>query len=71
MTTPTDQLPSPADAPVQGFCDPRFSTVKEQFQQNFVDHSETGAALTVSLNGELVIDIYGGWDRRQTHQTLG
>ncbi len=61
MTTPADQLPSPADAPVQGFCNPRFSTVKEQFQQNFVDRSETGAALAVSLNGELVIDIYGGW----------
>ena len=46
---------------MQGYCDPRFAAVRDQFQQNFVDRSETGAALAVTLNGELVIDIYGGW----------
>ena len=61
MTTPHQQLPSPADAPVQGYCDPRFAAVRDQFQQNFVDRSETGAALAVTLNGEPVIDLYGGW----------
>ena len=61
MTTSQEQLPSPADAPVQGYCDPRFAAVRQQFQQNFVDRSETGAALAVTLNGELVIELYGGW----------
>ena len=61
MTQPDSPLPSPADAPVQGYCDPRFERVREQFQQNFVDRSETGAALAVTLNGDLVIDLYGGW----------
>ena len=61
MTTRDDSLPSPADAPVQGYCNPRFAAVREQFQQNFVDRSETGAALAVTLDGELVIDLYGGW----------
>ena len=58
---------SPADAPVQGYCDPRFQAVRDQFQQNFVDQSENGAALAVSLKGELVIDLWGGWmDAAQT-----
>lgn len=61
MNDVTEPLPSPADAPVQGFCDPRFHAVREQFQQNFVDRSETGAALAVTLDGELVIDLWGGW----------
>ncbi|MYD72835.1 MAG: beta-lactamase family protein, partial [Chloroflexi bacterium] len=61
MTTSQEPLPSPADAPVQGYCDPRFAAVRQQFQQNFVVRSETGAALAVTLNGELVIDLYGGW----------
>ena len=61
MSGDVEQLASPADAPVQGYCDPRFAAVREQFQQNFVDRSETGAALAVTLNGEVVIDLYGGW----------
>ena len=61
------ELPSPADAPVQGWCDPRFQSVRDQFQQNFVDRSENGAALAVTLNGELVLDLWGGWmDGRHT-----
>ena len=61
------ELPSPADAPVQGYCDPRFQAVRDQFQQNFIDESENGAALAVTLNGELVIDLWGGWmDARHT-----
>ena len=67
MTTPHDQLPSPADAPVQGYCEPRFAAVREQFQRNFAERSETGAALAVTLGGELVIDLWGGWtDARHT-----
>lgn len=64
MTQPTDQpaeLPSPADAPVQGDCDPRFARVRDAFQDNFAAGSETGAALAVHLDGEPVIDLWGGW----------
>ena len=68
MTRPADQsagrpaeLPSPADAPVQGDCDPRFARVRDAFQDNFAAGSETGAALAVQLNGEPVLDLWGGW----------
>lgn len=75
MTDHPDQLPAPADAPVQGYADPRFSAVRDQFQQNFLDRSETGAALAVTLNGEIVIDLFGGWtdakhSRPWAHNTL-
>ena len=55
------QLASPADAPVQGECDPRFAAVREAFQANFAAGSETGAALAVTLHGEPIIDLWGGW----------
>lgn len=64
MTQPADQpaeLPSPADAPVQGDCDPRFARVRDAFQDNFAAGSETGAALAVHLDGEPVLDLWGGW----------
>ena len=63
MTTPQSRadLPSPADAPVQGDCDPRFAAVREVFQANFAAGSETGAALAVHLHGEPVLDLWGGW----------
>ena len=61
MPATPSELPSPADAPVQGECDPRFAAVREAFQANFAARSETGAALAVQLNGEPVIDLWGGW----------
>ena len=54
-------LPSPADAPVQGHCDPRFAHVRDAFQANFAAGSETGAALAVTLHGQPVLDLWGGW----------
>ena len=60
MTQPVE-LPSPADAPVRGDCDPRFARVRDAFQDNFAAGSETGAALAVQLNGEPVLDLWGGW----------
>ena len=62
MTSPERQdLPSPADAPVQGECDPRFAAVRDAFQENFAAGSETGAALAVTLHGEPLLDLWGGW----------
>ena len=60
MTSP-QHLPSPADAPVQGRCEPRFAHVRDAFQQNFAAGSETGAALAVTLHGQPVLDLWGGW----------
>ncbi|MFJ2829738.1 serine hydrolase domain-containing protein [Streptomyces sp. NPDC087263] len=46
---------------VQGHCDPRFSAVRGAFEENFRDRDELGAAVTVTLDGETVVDLWGGW----------
>ncbi|MFC7258441.1 serine hydrolase domain-containing protein [Streptomyces lutosisoli] len=46
---------------VQGHCDARFSAVRVAFEENFRDRGELGAAVTVTLDGETVVDLWGGW----------
>ncbi|WP_405926737.1 serine hydrolase domain-containing protein [Streptomyces sp. NBC_00035] len=46
---------------VQGHCDTRFSAVRTAFEENFSDRGELGAAVTVTLDGESVVDLWGGW----------
>jgi CubicO group peptidase (beta-lactamase class C family) len=46
---------------VQGHCDARFSGVRDAFEENFRDRGELGAAVTVTLDGETVVDLWGGW----------
>lgn len=50
-----------AAAPVEGFCEPRFEGVREAFAANFAAGSETGAAIAVTIGGEPVLDLWGGW----------
>jgi CubicO group peptidase (beta-lactamase class C family) len=45
---------------VQGHCDARFAKLREQFERSF-ETSEVGAAVAVALDGELVVDLWGGW----------
>ena len=48
--------------PVDGHCDPgRFAAVADAFVGNFRDRGEVGAAVAVTLNGEPVIDLWGGF----------
>lgn len=58
----------PTDAaPVTGRCDPRFTGVREAFAANFAERGELGAAVCVSVGGEVVVDLVGGWvDRDRT-----
>lgn len=46
---------------IQGYCDPRLSAVKEMFTKNFESGSEVGASFAVTLDGEYVVDIWGGY----------
>lgn len=45
---------------VQGYCDHQFLSVKEVFARNLKD-SEVGASFAVSINGEYVVDVWGGY----------
>ncbi|MEW2257459.1 serine hydrolase domain-containing protein [Streptomyces sp. NPDC047869] len=49
------------EAQVQGHCDPRFTAVREAFEENFRERDELGAAVAVTVGGETVADLWGGW----------
>jgi len=46
---------------IQGYCDPRFSKVKEAFQKNFDSGLEVGASVAVTVDGKFVVDLWGGY----------
>ncbi|MGY4962060.1 serine hydrolase domain-containing protein [Streptomyces sp. 900105245] len=50
-----------ARARVGGHCDPRFAAVREAFEANFRERGELGAAVAVTVGGETVVDLWGGW----------
>ncbi|NUP16408.1 MAG: beta-lactamase family protein [Streptomyces sp.] len=49
------------EAQVHGDCDPRFAAVRTAFETNFRERGELGAAVTVTLDGRTVVDLWGGW----------
>ncbi|MEV0224863.1 serine hydrolase domain-containing protein [Streptomyces sp. NPDC050704] len=46
---------------VQGHCETGFEAVRAAFEENFRDRDELGAAVTVTVGGETVVDLWGGW----------
>ena len=52
---------------IEGTCDPRFNNVKEIFAANFENGSEVGAAVTATVDGKAVFDLWGGYaDKAKT-----
>ena len=49
------------DVDIHGICDERFASVREAFEENFKRDLELGAAFAVALEGELVVDLWGGY----------
>jgi CubicO group peptidase (beta-lactamase class C family) len=52
---------SAAPALIGGHAHSRFVGVRDLFEQNFSDNQEIGASLAISLAGEMVVDLWGGW----------
>ena len=46
---------------IKGTCKDGFQRVKDAFAGNFADHGEVGASLAVMLDGEMVLDLWGGY----------
>lgn len=69
LHAPSDRiLAAEADGvTVHGHCDPRFQGVLDAFVENFTRHGELGASVAVEVEGEPVVDLWGGWadDARQ------
>jgi CubicO group peptidase (beta-lactamase class C family) len=50
-----------ASAPIHGICQPRFAAVRDAFASNFASGADLGAAVCFVLDGETVVDLWGGW----------
>ena len=56
------------DAPIGGVSQPRFAVLRDAFAANFTEHGDVGASVAVTVDGELVVDLWGGFvdEGRQT-----
>ena len=50
-----------ASGRVHGHFHPRFEALAEAFVANFDERGEVGASLCLTLDGETVVDLWGGW----------
>src|ERR671917_1404348 len=48
-------------ADLQGTCAPRFDAVRQALQHNIDSGEELGASLVVDIDGERVVDLWGGF----------
>ncbi|NIH82766.1 serine hydrolase domain-containing protein [Amycolatopsis viridis] len=51
---------------IGGSCAEEFSRVREEFERNFADRGEVGASVCVMIDGEPVVDLWGGVADRET-----
>ncbi|MEU8250428.1 serine hydrolase domain-containing protein [Nonomuraea sp. NPDC048916] len=46
---------------LHGTCDPRFDAVRTALEQNLASGEELGASLVLDIDGDIVIDLWGGF----------
>lgn len=51
---------------IGGSCAGRFARVREVFERNFAERGEVGASVCVMIDGEPVVDLWGGVADRET-----
>jgi CubicO group peptidase (beta-lactamase class C family) len=49
------------DIPIAGHCRPELDAVRRAFAANFAERGEVGATVCVMVEGEVVVDLAGGW----------
>ena len=49
------------DTNIEGRCDAKFEKVREAFEKNFTDRGDVGACFAATLEGEFIIDLWGGY----------
>ena len=52
-------------AKVEGFCDPKFSKLGDIFSKAIKSGFDDGAALSLEIENELVIDMWGGYKDKE------
>ena len=51
---------------VSGHVDERFEGVRAAFERNFTERGDSGAAVSVSIDGKTVVDLWGGMANHRT-----
>src|SRR6187455_1576253 len=57
-------------AEVSGTCDSRFAPLRDALAEQLAGGNELGASIAVDVDGETLVDIWGGWrdeERRAYH----
>jgi CubicO group peptidase (beta-lactamase class C family) len=54
--SPSDDMP-----PIEGRCAAEFDTVRKAFERNFRENDDVGAAVAVWVDGDLVVNLWGGY----------
>ena len=55
-------------ATVNGVCDSRFKLLHDAMEANLASGDELGASIAIDLDGETVVDLWGGWRDEGKHQ---
>ena len=50
-----------AEIPVAGFVDEKFAGVRDAFENNLASGRDVGASVAITVEGEMVVDLWGGW----------
>lgn len=61
----------PTEVPVQGHVEPGFERVRVEFEKNFSERREVGAAFAVYHRGQKVVDLWGGYRDKARTQPWG
>lgn len=51
---------------VLGSCEPKFQSVRQEFERNFDQRGEVGASVCVTVHGHTVVDLWGGTANAET-----
>ena len=54
--------------PIEGMATPEFQDVRVEFERNFSERNELGAACVIYHRGKKVVDLWGGFRCEQTRQ---
>ena len=46
---------------INGFSDPKFNKLRDAYEKNFNEELDVGSSLGISLNGEIVVNLWGGY----------
>jgi CubicO group peptidase (beta-lactamase class C family) len=61
VTTSEEAASKAIEVEVRGSCAERFTGVRDALAANLASGADVGASVAVTLDGEFVVDVWGGW----------